>query len=97
MWLAGFADSRGKVIGVLYYSLVKERSLSKQKAESEEDFLFPRLYRNENPLLHTLTLKKIFQISQNAHFTLVYGVAAHLYLFGILAFGQPIKKQSFDQ
>lgn len=24
MWLAGFADSRGKVIGVLYYSLVKE-------------------------------------------------------------------------
>ena len=24
MWLAGFADSRGKVVGVLYYSLVKE-------------------------------------------------------------------------
>ena len=31
MWLVGFADSRGKVIGVLYYSLVKEhRGLQKK-------------------------------------------------------------------
>ena len=34
MWLAGFADSRGKVIGVLYYSLVKEHRKPTEKAPS---------------------------------------------------------------
>ena len=34
MWLAGFTDSRGKVIGVLYYSLVKEHRRPTEKAPS---------------------------------------------------------------
>ena len=34
MWLAGFADSRGKVIGVLYYSFVKEHRRPTEKAPS---------------------------------------------------------------
>ena len=34
MWLAGFADSRVKVIGVLYYSLVKEHRKPTEKAPS---------------------------------------------------------------
>ena len=34
MWLAGFADSRGKVIGVLYYSIFKERRRPTEKAPS---------------------------------------------------------------
>lgn len=34
MWLAGFADSRGKVIGVLYYSLVKDHWKPTEKAPS---------------------------------------------------------------
>ncbi|MBR2293977.1 MAG: hypothetical protein IKA44_06725 [Clostridia bacterium] len=34
MWLAGFADSRGKVVGVLYYSLVKEHRGPTEKAPS---------------------------------------------------------------
>ena len=34
MWLAGFADSRGKVVGVLYYSLVKEHRRPTEKAPS---------------------------------------------------------------
>jgi len=34
MWLAGFADSRGKVIGVLYYLLVKEHRGPTEKAPS---------------------------------------------------------------
>ena len=32
MWLAGFADSRGKVVGVLYYELVKEHRRPTEKA-----------------------------------------------------------------
>ena len=34
MWLAGFADSRGKVVGVLYYELVKEHRRPTEKAPS---------------------------------------------------------------
>ena len=34
MWLAGFADSRGKVVGVLYYELVKEHRGPTEKAPS---------------------------------------------------------------
>lgn len=34
MWLAGFADSRGKVIGVLYYLVVKEHRRPTDKAPS---------------------------------------------------------------
>ena len=34
MWLAGFADSRGKVVGVLYYSLFKEHQRPTEKAPS---------------------------------------------------------------
>ena len=34
MWLAGFADSRGKVVGVLYYSLVKAHRRPTEKAPS---------------------------------------------------------------
>jgi len=34
MWLAGFADSRGKVIGVLNYSLVKEHRRPTEEAPS---------------------------------------------------------------
>ena len=34
MWLAGFADSRGKVVSVLYYELVKEHRRPTEKAPS---------------------------------------------------------------
>ena len=34
IWLAGFADSRGKVIGVLNYELVKEHRRPTEKAPS---------------------------------------------------------------
>lgn len=34
MWLAGFADSRGKVVGALYYELVKEHRRPTEKAPS---------------------------------------------------------------
>ena len=34
MWLASFADSKGKVIGVLYYELVKDHRRPTEKAPS---------------------------------------------------------------
>ena len=34
MWLVGFVDSRGKVVGALYYELVKEHRRPTEKAPS---------------------------------------------------------------